>query len=255
MSQTIACLCVLALVTSIGCAEEPATVSPDGGRIGATDNTPKDAGGGSATGKVDAGLDGGRDARIPDDEDEGEVVDASVQAPTVRDAGRRVDASTQESSFKLSSPDVTARALLPDMFRCKDAVSPALSWTPGPAGTQSYAVQLRDIEAVGGLRSYWLIFDLPADVTTLPRMIPRRENVEQPPARQALDDSRLGFYGYRGPCAETTLELSVHALDVAALPDIAPDASAAVIGAAISEHELSKATMVVESAVQGETDP
>ncbi|WP_236622076.1 YHYH protein [Novipirellula maiorica] len=46
--------------------------------------------------------------------------------------------------------------------------SPPLAWTKGPAGTQCYALNLWHTPGPGDIKSYWLLYNIPADVTSLP---------------------------------------------------------------------------------------
>ena len=50
-----------------------------------------------------------------------------------------------------------------------DGQSPPISWTAGPPETQSYAVNLWHQPDHGEIKSYWVIYDIPADVTSLPK--------------------------------------------------------------------------------------
>ena len=57
--------------------------------------------------------------------------------------------------------------------------SPAISWTPGPAGTQSYALILHDPDPVlaGSATNdvlHWAIFDIPGNATSLPADVPNQ---------------------------------------------------------------------------------
>ncbi|MEP3479631.1 MAG: YHYH protein [Fuerstiella sp.] len=49
--------------------------------------------------------------------------------------------------------------------------SPPISWTKGPPETQSYAVDLWHTPGPGETKSYWLLYDIPADVTSLPKQV------------------------------------------------------------------------------------
>lgn len=54
-------------------------------------------------------------------------------------------------------------------FTCDGAgLSPPVEWQAGPNGTQSYAISLWH-ESPDGVKSYWVVYDIPADVTKLPK--------------------------------------------------------------------------------------
>ena len=81
------------------------------------------------------------------------------ESPT-RTAGR---------ALVVTSPAVRPGELLPAEFTCDGAgVSPPLEWQAGPPGTRSYAVTLWH-ESPDGVKSYWVVYDIPADVVKLPR--------------------------------------------------------------------------------------
>lgn len=52
--------------------------------------------------------------------------------------------------------------------RDRPSLYPALCWQNAPACTQSFVLLCHDPEAEGGDRAYWLRFDLPATLTSLP---------------------------------------------------------------------------------------
>jgi Raf kinase inhibitor-like YbhB/YbcL family protein len=148
----------------------------------------------------------------------------------------------------LTSPVVKEGQMIDPMYRCQTAnVSPPLSWTPGPAGTQSYAMMLFHSTSV-----HWVLWDIPPGVTSLPMKI---ERLPMPPvpagAKQAkpnLDGST--WYGYTGPCPATSshYEYIVYALKVASLPGVTPDSSTAQVNSAISNNKLASAQLSVTAA-------
>jgi Raf kinase inhibitor-like YbhB/YbcL family protein len=86
-------------------------------------------------------------------------------------------------------------------------LSPGVTWSAGPAGTQSYVLVM---EGEGGLRKdptvHWIIYNIPADVTRLPRGIPTNPHVKDPAgALNGQQDSTTGLEdvtaepGYNGP--------------------------------------------------------
>src|SRR5215471_9680111 len=60
-------------------------------------------------------------------------------------------------------------------------MAPGVSWSPGPAGTQSYALFM---EGDGGFRAdptvHWIVYDIPANVTRLPTGIPKEPRIKDP---------------------------------------------------------------------------
>ena len=70
----------------------------------------------------------------------------------------------------VSSSAFTAGGNLPVTFTCDgEGVSPPVSWTAGPAGTKSYALNLWHIPQPGEIKSYWVVYDIPANTTKLPK--------------------------------------------------------------------------------------
>lgn len=87
---------------------------------------------------------------------------------------------------------------IPRKFTCDAAdISPALSWSGAPQGTQSFALIADDPDAPVGNWTHWVLYDLPATTTGLPENV---SQVDQPPSggRQGRNDFRK--VGYGGPC-------------------------------------------------------
>jgi len=98
--------------------------------------------------------------------------------------------------------------------------SPALTWTPGPEGTQSYAIVMHDPDAPTGVGFFhWVVVDVPASITALPENAAVTEGGMPSSSIQAYTD--FGANGYGGPCpppgAPHRYEISVYALDVPSL--------------------------------------
>jgi Raf kinase inhibitor-like YbhB/YbcL family protein len=80
----------------------------------------------------------------------------------------------------------------------ESSVSPALSWSAPPAGTQSFALLAIDRDSPFGFRFvHWVLFDLPPETRDLPEGISKQG--------QLPDGSRQGLNGfdkagYVGPC-------------------------------------------------------
>ena len=78
--------------------------------------------------------------------------------------------SSNTSGFVLTSPDVGADGLLPIEYTCDGAASTqALAWSGAPDGTKSYAVIMHHVASPTDVHWYWVLYDIPADVTSLPK--------------------------------------------------------------------------------------
>jgi Raf kinase inhibitor-like YbhB/YbcL family protein len=81
--------------------------------------------------------------------------------------------SALAQSFTLKSPELggqlTTKQFLNGMGFTGENQSPALSWEHAPAGTQSFAVTMHDLDAPTGSGFWhWVVFNIPASVTELP---------------------------------------------------------------------------------------
>jgi Raf kinase inhibitor-like YbhB/YbcL family protein len=78
-------------------------------------------------------------------------------------------------------------------------LSPALSWSPPPAGTQSLALLVFDPDAPGDGWWHWIVHGIPAQARSLP------EGAGDPgkalmPAGAIQERNDFGTRGYGGPC-------------------------------------------------------
>ena len=115
----------------------------------------------------------------------------------------------QASSAQLtvSIPGLTVGQKLPVDHTCDGAgVSPPVAWTPGPAGTQAYALCLWH-QSPDQLKSYWVVHDIPANVHELPKD-------SRTIGRLGINDKRKAAYDpmcSKGPGAKT-YHITVYAL-------------------------------------------
>jgi len=94
------------------------------------------------------------------------------------------------------SSEVFSQDTLPADFTCHGAhpVSPPLSWSGAPSGTQSYALVVDDSSAPITPYIYWIVFNIsPSTTDILQGHLPPR-------ARQALNSA--GVAGYDPPCPQ-----------------------------------------------------
>lgn len=161
-----------------------------------------------------------------------------------------VASSANAAPFALASPTLADGKVLPDAqvlnsYGCKGGnISPALSWTSPPAGTNSFAVTVHDPDAPheGGWW-HWLVFDIPASASGLPANAGSGAGL---PAGAVESVTDFGKPGYGGACPPHgkphRYVFAVTALKVAKL-GLKADASPAAVAAAIAQNSLGKATI------------
>ena len=75
-------------------------------------------------------------------------------------------------------------------------ISPPLTWSDPPYGTQSLALICEDPDAPRGTWTHWVLYNLPADTHEVPAMLPSQGDLDDG-ARQGKND--FGKLGYGGP--------------------------------------------------------
>jgi len=149
--------------------------------------------------------------------------------------------------FALTSSAFEADSLIPARYSCHGAnVSPPLAWSAPPAGTQSLALVMEDpdaVKVVGSVWDHWLLFNLPADVLSVPEGVPQKS--ELPDGSRQGQNSGRGL-GYGGPCppgGQTHgYRFTVYAVDTALA--LKSGATKAEILHAIDGHILAQAQLV-----------
>jgi hypothetical protein len=167
-----------------------------------------------------------------------------------------VGASATDSRFQLTSPDLPAgkpiaEEFTADAWGCHGAnESPALKWINAPAGTKSFAITMFDPyrPPVSGWW-HWLVYDIPATSTGLPRKAGTPGNSGMPQgARQVKPDGEAPEPHYYGPCPDAGdpphhYTITVYALSVDHL-SVPETATPADIDAEISSKVIAKAQLV-----------
>ena len=117
------------------------------------------------------------------------------------------------SAFKNGAP-------IPDLHAAEGQnVSPPLNWADGPDGTQSYALIVDDPDAPVETPPFihWVLYNIPAGVTSLREGVPGAARLDQPEgAMQGPNDhGSTGYFGPRPPAGDPahTYHFQVFALD------------------------------------------
>ena len=126
-------------------------------------------------------------------------------------------------------------------------VSPDLHWSGAPAETRSFALTVYDPDAPSGSGYWhWAVFNLPAEVTSLPTGAGVPNSVLLPAGAIVVsnDAGTPAFLGAGPPAGTGThrYQFVLHALDVADL-GVDPHASAAELGLNVHFHTLARAVL------------
>ena len=103
----------------------------------------------------------------------------------------------KEMTLALSSAAFQDGGSIPDRYTCEGQdISPQLSWSEPPAGTQSLALIVDDIDTSGKF-THWVIFNIPSTSRELAETVPAQPQLSGG-ALQGKND--FGNIGYGGPC-------------------------------------------------------
>jgi len=142
--------------------------------------------------------------------------------------------AAQTPAFQASSPDVVAgqpiaAKFIYNGFGCTGQnVSPAVMWKNAPAGTKSFALMVHDPDAPTGGAGFWhwIVYNIPADTTSLPEGGPL-------PKGAVEGNTDMGKPGYVGPCPPAGpkhhYNFMLYPLKVDKL-DVPPGATASYVG-------------------------
>lgn len=103
----------------------------------------------------------------------------------------------------VKSSDFTSGGKLADKYSLiADNMSPSISWTRGPLGTQSYVVLTEGVSFEDGHSPvvHWVIYNIPSGTTTLPQNVPTGAHLTAGALNGAEQaKSGRGLVGYVGP--------------------------------------------------------
>ncbi len=101
-------------------------------------------------------------------------------------------------SLQLTTSAFTDGDTIPKKCTCDGAdVSPELSWSDAPGGTQSFALIVDDPDAPGRVWVHWVLYNIPAGAQKLTEGVGKEPELSDG-SRQGRND--FGKIGYNGPC-------------------------------------------------------
>ena len=183
----------------------------------------------------------------------GEGSDRTTEFSEVTEKGE----STEVTKMQLTSSAFEQGGPIPEKYTGVGAdVSPPLSWSDVPEGTQSLALICDDPDAPSRARPrpegpwvHWVIYNIPAETRALPEALPRIPRLQEPAgALQGRNDFGSDNVGYRGPLPPPgsgphRYFLKLYTLDTSLdLP--AGQATKSALLAAMKGHVLAEATLM-----------
>lgn len=169
-------------------------------------------------------------------------------------AGLAIAGAVHAEPFLLASSDIKPNATIAEAqvfngFGCSGQnISPALKWTGAPAGTKSFALLVHDPDAPTGGAGWWhwLVVNIPATTTELPRGAGTADGKTLPAGAQQIRTD-FGGPGWGGPCPPVgdkphRYNFTLYALKVDKL-DLPADAGASLAGFMVNANAISKATL------------
>jgi len=150
----------------------------------------------------------------------------------------------EEDMLRLTSSAFEQGQEIPKRYTCEgNDVSPPLAWEGAPPETQSFALVVDDPDAPDPAAPqrtwvHWIVFNLPASMTTLSEGVSRLP----PDAREGLNDWKRTGYG--GPCPPIGRHRYVHKLYALDVPLLLDRPTIGELEAAMQGHILARAELI-----------
>lgn len=142
--------------------------------------------------------------------------------------------------MELKSSAFENGSLIDNKYTCDGLdISPPLTWSNAPEGTQSFVLICDDPDAPMGTWDHWIIFNLPASTTSL------SEAIKTFPQGTCFGTNSWGRQDYGGPCPpdrEHRYFFKLYALDK--VLDLPQGATKEQVLKAMDIHVLSQAALI-----------
>jgi Raf kinase inhibitor-like YbhB/YbcL family protein len=120
--------------------------------------------------------------------------------PASAETGAPPESLEGAMSFELTSTAFSQGEPIPARYSCDgEDISPPLTWSDPPEGTQSFALIMDDPDAPVGTWDHWILFNIPVGRRELPENAPL-EAKNQDPDAIFVGRNSWGRADYGGPC-------------------------------------------------------
>lgn len=145
-------------------------------------------------------------------------------------------------ALQLTSTAFQDSSMIPSKYTCDSTnISPQLKWNGAPENTKSYALIADDPDAPGKTWVHWVMFNIPADTTSLEENYSKEAHLPNGAINGMTD---FGSNGYGGPCPPSGTHryfFKIYALDTMLDLDSSatkPDVLKAMKGHILAEGQL-----------------
>jgi len=150
--------------------------------------------------------------------------------------------NNEEIKMKMQSSAFKEGEKIPSKYTCDgENVSPLLSWSDFPNNTKTFALIVDDPDAPGGTFVHWVVYNLPANVTSLPE----ETTSNNLPSGAKQGTNHFGDEDYGGPCPPAGTHryyFKLYALDIEV--HLKAGAGKRDLLKAMEGHELSEAQLM-----------
>lgn len=145
--------------------------------------------------------------------------------------------------MKVTSTAFSEGGMIPKLYTCdgKD-VSPPLAWGGVPPETRSIALIADDPDAPRGTWVHWVIYNMPAETTSLPEAIPHDAEIKSGGTQGTTSFNHVGYGGPCPPGGTHRYYFKLYALDTKL--SIAPPVNKEKLLAAMEGHVLASAQLM-----------
>ncbi len=221
----------VSLAAVLACSSDGASSSSSSSSGGSSSSSGATSSGGSSASSSGASSSGASSSSS--------ASSASSSSSSSGDAG-----GDDAGAFTLTSSAFADAADIPMTHTCDAAgTSFPLAWTGAPSTAKAFAIVMRDTSLAGANNVHWVIYDVPPATSSLTAAVPTGYSIATPVAAHQAKDSFSSTFAYLGPCPPKgagahVYELTLHALDVAAVPGVDQTTATAAVIAAITTHSV-----------------
>lgn len=157
-------------------------------------------------------------------------------AESKKEKGKKMD-------IKVTSPAFGEGEMIPAEFTADGRdISPPLAWTGVPEGTKSIALINDDPDAPVGTWVHWVVYNLPAEATSLEENMPPDKTLANGTQQGTTDFGRIGYGGPAPPSGTHRYFFKVYALDT--MLDLPTGATKGQVEKAMDGHVLGEGQLM-----------